>query len=238
MEDSIRRKDKPSLEVWNRFWARLDEDPAAGRTMRHMLGAGCDPQEIAWVLVHFVRRDGDELVEERRRRGRATKRALTAGIKGARKAAQSYNHLVVTYGVSSAPLADVARMKSLVECAKDLEGKLAKCDEAFNTKKEGVEAYWHWLVHLQEYARAVAGEGLSSQQLADLVKAMRYALGLKWDGGDKNGKLYVDAESIRKGIQNFRKRNPQRARLLEERFSRQYCAPGPGNPSTNSAETK
>jgi hypothetical protein len=238
MEDSSRRKDKPSLEVWKRFWARLDEDPAAGRTMKQLLGAGCNHQEIAWYLVHFVRRDGDELLEERRRRGRAMKRVLAAGIKGAKKAAEAYNHLVVTYGVSSAPLPDVARMKFLEKCAKDLEGKLAKCDEAFSTKKEGIEAPWYWLVHLQEYARAVAGEAPDSLQLAHLVKAMRYALGLKWEGEDKHGKPYVDAVSIRKGIQNFRKRNPERARLLEERFSRQYCAPGPGNPPTNSAETK
>jgi hypothetical protein len=227
MEVSSQRKDKPSLEVWNRFWARLDEDPAAKRTMKHLLGAGCDPQEIAWYLLHFVRRDGDEELEKRRKRGRATKRVLAAGIKGVKKATKAYKHLVDSYGVSSATLPDFARLKSLEELTKDLEGKLAKCSEAFNTKKEGVEAAWYWLVHLQEYARAVAGEAPDSLQLAYLVKAMRYALGLKWEGEDKHGKPYVDAVSIRKGIQNFRKRNPERIRFLEEHFSRQYCTPCP-----------
>jgi len=220
MEKSSPRKDKPTLEVWNLFWARLDEDQAAGQTMRHLLEAGCNPQEIAWYLLHFVRRDGDEFLEERRSRGRAMKRALAAGITGARKAAEAYDHLVVSYGGSSAMLQEVTNMKALEEFAKDLEGKLAKCDEAFNTKKEGVEAPWYWLVHLQEYVRGVAGEVPDSQQLAQLIKAMRYSLGLKCEGEDRHGKPFVDKVSIRKGIQNYRKRNPARVRSLEKQFIR------------------
>ena len=52
MENSSQRKDKPTEAVWNRFWAHLDEDQAAGRTMRHLLEAGCNAQEIAWYLLH------------------------------------------------------------------------------------------------------------------------------------------------------------------------------------------
>ena len=219
MPQQSERRNTPSVQVWNAFLAYLDEHPEAGKPMREFVLKGCNLQEIAWYVLHFVRGDGQELLEQNHARGRAIRRILADGIKGAKKAAEAYRNLVVHLGISEETVELVARAHRLDQEIADLEERLKRCDEAFGIKRFGVAGHWYWLVELQEYTRAVTDRELDPTTIAEFVKATRNALGWKHNGEDNNGRRYVNEELIRKALQKFRKRNPQYVHLLEDKFS-------------------
>jgi len=216
--------------------------------MRDLSNAGCDRQRLVAYAYLYVT-NNDESRRWRRECGPTLKSKLNEGIKGARQAAEAYKSLAEIYerafeqsrqmgtkgwskGFPTAPdlqlaasaQAERARAESVEQAARDLEKKRASCAYVFNEKRLGVAGEWMPLVMLQEYARASTGKTLTARELAHLIEAAAFALGLEY--------LKVDADLLHRNIKNFRKRNPHVISQAAKPFSAQQSPP-PGNQPAN-----
>ena len=207
-----------TTEQMSRFDGFLREDPSARPTREKLLKAGYSLQDVADCFFDFVRSRDTPILDAKRKRGKLVKRLLEDGIKGAVKAANAYRYLGRTFRHPELTRRDLWFQAA----ADDLARMLAGWKEAFNTKRFGVAGSWGLLVQLQEYNRAESGIDLTSVDLAKLIEAVHEALLDKYQD--------VDPETLRKNLQNFRKRNPGFVRLVREhaalRFAPDHSAQG------------
>jgi len=78
---------------------------------------------------------------------------------------------------------------------------------AFNTKRLGVSRSWIDLAMIEGFVSEATGQRPTPRELVSLIKAGREAAGQKADSWESNTVI------IRKGLKNFKRRNPQQSSL-------------------------
>jgi|HubBroStandDraft_2_1064218.scaffolds.fasta_scaffold05794_4 hypothetical protein len=176
---------------WAGFWRYLDENPEVGQIVRRWQKAGCDPRNIAITIHRYVIGYSNKLLVDRKKRKKRTKKVLAAAIR------------------SLVDLEDLYRLYEQREdaerCAKErklLEERLLRIPLAFGTKRLGTSRPWTDLTIIEGFVFEVTQQRPSAREIVCLIKAARTAAGQVSDPWE------MDPAIIRKGLKNFKKRNP------------------------------
>lgn len=176
---------------WAAFWRYLDENPDVGQIVRRWQKAGCDPRNIAITIHRYVIGYSNKLLVDRKKRKKRTRNVLVAAIR------------------SLVDLEDLCRLYEQREDAerfakerKLLEERLLRIPLAFGTKHLGTSRPWTDLAIIEGFVFEVTQQRPSAREIVCLIKAARTSAGQVSDSWEMNPAI------IRKGLKNFKKRNP------------------------------
>jgi hypothetical protein len=176
---------------WAAFWRYLDENPDVGQIVRRWQKAGCDPRNIAIPIHRYVIGYSNRLLVDRKKRKKRTRKVLAAAIR------------------SLVDLEDLCRLYEQYEDAdrfakerKLLEERLSRIPLAFGTKRLGISRPWTDLAKIEGLVFETTKQRPSAREIVCLIKAGRTAAGQVSDPWE------MDPAIIRKGLKNFKKRNP------------------------------
>lgn len=176
---------------WAAFWRYLDENPDVGQIVRRWQKAGCDPRNIARTIHRYVIGYSNKLIADRKKRKKRTKKVLAAAIR------------------SLVDLEDLCRLyeqhKDADRVAKErirLKEQLSRIPLAFGTKRLGISRSWTDLAIIEGLVFETTQQRPLAREIVCLIKAGRTAAGQVSDPWE------MDPAIIRKGLKNFKKRNP------------------------------
>jgi hypothetical protein len=176
---------------WAAFWRYLDENPDVGQIVRRWQKAGCDPRNIAITIHRYVIGYSNKLLMDRKKRKKRTRKVLAAAIR------------------SLVDLEDLCRLYEQHEDAdcfakerKLLEERLSRIPLAFGTKRLGISRPWTDLAIIEGLVFETTQQRPLAREIVCLIKAGRTA------AGEVSNPWEMDPAIIRKGLKNFKKRNP------------------------------
>lgn len=176
---------------WAAFWQYLDENPDVGRIVHRWQKAGCDPKRIAITIHRYVIGYSNKLLADSKKRKKKTKKILTAAIRSL-PALENLSRLYEQHEEADR----FAKERKL------LEGRLLRIPLAFGTKRLGVSRPWTDLTIIEGLVFEATKQRPSAREIVRLIKAARTAAGHVPDPWE------MDPAIIRKGLKNFKKRNP------------------------------
>ena len=176
---------------WAGFWRYLDQNPEVGQIVRRWQKAGCDPRNIAITIHRYVVGYSNKLLADRKKRKKKTKKILAAAIR-------SLHELEDLYRVyeQHADADHIAKERKL------LEERLTRIKLAFGTKRLGTSRSWTDLAIVEGLVFEATQRPPSAREIVCLIKAGRHAAGQVSDSWE------MDPAIIRKGLKNFKKKNP------------------------------
>jgi len=176
---------------WEAFWQYLDENPDVGQVVRRWQETGCDPRKIAITIHRFVIGYSNKLLADRKKRKKKARKVLAAGIRSLRDL-ENLSRLYEQHEEADR----FAKERKL------LEERLSRIPLAFGTKRVGVSRPWTDLVIFEGLVFEATKQRPSAREIVRLIKAARSAAGQAPDPWE------MDPAIIRKGLKNFKKRNP------------------------------
>lgn len=204
----MRKKPKVPNDPWRAFLRFFDEDSSAGSMLKKLLSHISDTQARSDFLqdiaahVRFYILDNGELNRGRQKRKATNQQFLEDK---ARHLTQMAKHC------------RMAGWKALVESSErelaDIDGMRGNSKEAFDTQRMGRGRNYLPLVVLKRIVLVNAGLELKPQELAWILEAGYCAWG-------REGCQDVDAETLRKALTHFAKRNPVMMAQIIERYPR------------------
>jgi hypothetical protein len=187
---------KAQRDEWMRaFWKFLDTNPNTGAILRGWQKAGCDPRKIALSIHRYVV-NSSTLNAHRKAREKKAKEILPAAVRCLRD-------LETLYRVYE----QLDAANRIVNEIRFAEQTFSQTKLAFNTKRLGVSRSWIDLAMIEGFVSEATGQRPTPRELVSLIKAGREAAGQKADSWESNTVI------IRKGLKNFKRRNPQQSSL-------------------------
>jgi hypothetical protein len=176
---------------WAAFWRYLGKNPDVGQIVRRWQEAGCDPRNIAITIHRYVIGYSNKLLVDRKKRKKRTRKVLDAAIR------------------SLVDLEDLCRLYEqhgdadrFAKERKLLEQRLSRIPLAFGTKRLGISRPWTDLAIIEGLVFERTQQRPLAREIVCLIKAGRTAAGQVSDPWE------MDPAIIRKGLKNFKKRNP------------------------------
>lgn len=173
------------------FWRYLDQHSDIGQIMRRWQKAGCDPRTIAITIHRYVIGYLFKLNEQRKERKKEATKILTGAVRSLRDLETLYRF----YG-------QVDAADRIANEARVAQEALSRVESAFNTKRLGVSRSWTDLAMIEGFVFEATQQPPTPQELVSLIKAGREAAGQRADDYETN------PVNIRKGLINFKKKNP------------------------------
>ncbi len=178
------------------FWQYLDDNPNTAEIVRRWQKAGCDPRNIAISIHRYVIGHSSKLHVHRKERKKKAKEILTSAVR-------SFRDLETLYRVYD----QVEAANRIADETRLARGALSRIKSAFNTKRLGVSRSWTDLAMIEGFVFEATHQPPTPQELVSLIKGGRQAAGQKTDSWETN------PMNIRKGLINFKKKNPLQSSL-------------------------
>jgi hypothetical protein len=178
------------------FWQYLNENSDTGEIVRRWQKADCDPRNVAITIHRYVIDYSSKLNAQRKERKKKAKETLTTALRSLRDLETLYRFYD-----------QVEAADRVANEARVAQETLSRIKSAFNTKRLGVSRSWSDLAMIEGFVFEATQQPPTPQELVSLIKAGREAAGQKANPWETN------PVNIRKGLKNFKKKNPLQSSL-------------------------